>query len=83
MVDICQQRFVNLFTDEGFLDAEVLQSLAFARQPVVGMGKVVQKILDRYSIPNIKIVHPAARGKYKQRDTYMQHLRERLLLADR
>jgi sulfopyruvate decarboxylase TPP-binding subunit len=72
---------VNLYYDEGVLDEGMLDWLRETQtKPIVGMGKAVQKVLEKYNIPHIKIVHPAARGKYKRYEIYVQHLRERLRL---
>jgi hypothetical protein len=44
--------------------------------PVVGMGKVVQKALDKAGVNHIPLVHPAARGKIRKKELYIEHVRE-------
>jgi hypothetical protein len=77
-IDPGEQFFCNLYFDDGTLDGTMVEYLTGTDLKVVGMGKKVQKTLEDYLIPYIGIVHPAARGKYKQRETYALHLRERL-----
>jgi hypothetical protein len=47
-------------------------------QVIVGLGKKVSKVLTDAGIPHVAITHPAARGKIRKRETYVEHVRERL-----
>jgi len=72
---------VNLFYDNGTLDPVIL-TLAHRRQlqgwDVVGMGARVAQALRTYGLPHLRIIHPAARGKIRNRATYHAHVKERL-----
>lgn len=45
---------------------------------IVGMGQKVQKELKKNNIKFIPLVHPAARGKIRAKDVYLQHVKEAL-----
>lgn len=42
----------------------------------VGMGLKVQRELDRLRVPHLKLVHPAARGKIRKKEVYIEHVRD-------
>lgn len=65
--------FANLWTDDG-----ELQQIP-AERPIIAMGNTVQSKLDELGIKYIGIVHPAARGKWRNRNAYVKHLKEKLL----
>lgn len=43
---------------------------------VVALGRLVERELQRRGVPHRTMVHPAARGKIRKRERYMQHVRE-------
>ncbi len=42
---------------------------------VVGMGMIAQRRLNNWAIPHIKLIHPAARGKIRRKEVYIDHVR--------
>jgi len=76
-IDPEKQDYMNLWSDEG-----VLQRLPYKYNEfygnIVAMGQKVQKQLDKQGIKYIGIIHPAVRGKYRKRELYVEHLKERL-----
>jgi hypothetical protein len=81
------QTFVNLWTDRGELDRQVLkfltEGLEFTSWRVVGMGRKVCQELTRHYILHLEIIHPAARGKIRKTALYQAHLKEKLTTPDR
>jgi hypothetical protein len=67
-IDPAQHKFVNWF--EGGKQAV----RSFRDGSIVAMGKKVQRALDAEGIQYIGIVHPAARGKIRKRETYISHV---------
>lgn len=43
---------------------------------VLAMGRLVQAELERRRIPFRPMVHPAARGRIRKRERYVEHVRE-------
>ena len=43
---------------------------------VVGMGRIVQRVLTREGIPHLQLRHPAARGRERLRARYHTHARD-------
>lgn len=43
---------------------------------VVGMGRIVQRVLTREGVPHLQLKHPAARGRCRLRALYHAHVRE-------
>lgn len=72
-IDPLEQRFCNLFSD----GLDVVMTLK-GRRPIVAMGKKVQAEFDRLEIPHIKLTHPAARGKIRKKERYIEHVKEQL-----
>jgi hypothetical protein len=67
-----QAVFVNLFETGG------MKFVRFARKldvPVVAMGRKVQQELERSGLQFTPMVHPAARGKIRRKDLYIEHVR--------
>jgi protein-tyrosine-phosphatase len=62
-----EHKYTNIFEEE-LPEAEV----------IVGMGKKVQKELVKRGIVYIGIVHPAARGKIRKKENYINHIKETL-----
>jgi hypothetical protein len=66
------QQYANLWSDNGVLQ------LPQTDQQIIAMGQKVQHKLDELGIEYIGIVHPAARGKWRNRKRYIEQLREKL-----
>jgi len=77
-IDPDEQEFLNLFDDDGQVDVEALDKLIHAETPIVAMGKRVHHLLEQFDIPHTEIVHPAARGKIRNKVIYQLHIEERL-----
>jgi hypothetical protein len=43
---------------------------------IVGMGRIVQRVLTREGIPHLRLRHPAARGRERLRARYHAHARD-------
>lgn len=71
-VDMADCEFTNLFEKGGRAKVRNWGGR------VVGMGNKVQGELDNMSIPYIPLVHPAARGSIRKKETYCKHVKERL-----
>lgn len=71
-IDPEEQEFMNLWNDNN-----ELQEIPEGKN-VVGMGQVVQKKLEELGVEYTPIVHPAARGEWRRRPKYVNHLRSRL-----
>lgn len=48
---------------------------------VVGMGRRVQRELNKMNIDHLSIVHPAAKGKIRKKQVYCEHVKSVLLNA--
>lgn len=70
--------FYNLWSDDGILQEGIINELQYTSLIVVGMGAVVCRELDRLNIKHICIVHPAARGKIRNKKLYTQHLQNKI-----
>lgn len=79
-VDPSQQRYINLFHEDVTgpfrvnPDSAPIVREAMPHCEIVAMGSRVSQALDKLEIPHTRIVHPAARGKIRKRDTYVQHV---------
>ena len=77
-----EQIILNLWNDNGELNSVVLERLngyVGEGEIIIGMGKKVQAILDKFCIPHRKLIHPAARGKIARRTLYREHFSEIVL----
>jgi len=74
--------FRNLFKNQK-VDYHVINELKDLKNiedlTIVGMGRKVQRVLDNLSIPHLKLIHPAARGKIRKTVLYIQHVSQVLL----
>ncbi len=72
------QIYLNLFDDDGAAPSEpaleTLRALVAEGVTVVGMGRIVQRILEDAAIPHLRLVHPAARGAIRTRAIYQAHV---------
>jgi hypothetical protein len=77
--------FLNLWRTPGLgptderLAPGVLRRLQEAKRTgavVVALGRLVERELSRRRIPHRTMVHPAARGKIRKRERYVEHVRE-------
>jgi hypothetical protein len=82
-----ERGFINLFGDrpDAELGASAERSRRLARirrlgkrATVVGMGGKVCRVLADEGISHVAIVHPAARGTIRRKDTYIAHVAEAL-----
>ena len=66
-------KFVNLFEDEG---KRLVKSKSLYKYVVIALGDKVSKGLDNHAIKHYRMVHPAARGKIRKKENYINHTRE-------
>jgi hypothetical protein len=79
-----EQIFLNLWRTSSNVpvDPQAVQKLEQYYQEgycIVGMGKRVQKELDKLGVQHLKLIHPAARGSIRQKACYTAHLKLILL----
>jgi len=85
-MDPSRQRYRNLYTspirgaetdsgDERVAVGEIKRELERGLT-VVGMGRIVQRVLAREGIPHLRLRHPAARGRERLRARYHTHARD-------
>jgi hypothetical protein len=76
--------FLNLWRTPGLgptnerLAPGVLGALKQAKQEgavILAMGRLVERELKRRRIPHRPMIHPAARGRIRKRERYMEHVR--------
>jgi hypothetical protein len=83
-IDPEQQWFENLFCEDldgPFVvrpDLDALLAAVPSHYRLVAMGNRVSAALRRHGIVHIKIVHPAARGRIRERPRYIAHVGEQL-----
>jgi hypothetical protein len=76
------QAFINLYPERSAchrprrLAVKAIREQIQLGAVVVGMGRKVQTDLGALGIPHRALVHPAARGKIRKRERYIQHVRE-------
>ena len=70
-ISLEQCAFMNVFEDD-------INKIALFDGVRVAMGRKVQRELDKHQIAHISIIHPAARGKIRIIDNYINHVKERL-----
>lgn len=72
------QVFFNLWDDSRKIDElvpKILKGLSEQGEIIIGMGRKVQKELQKQGIPHLEMVHPAARGKIRKTALYRRHVR--------
>ncbi len=90
-LDPSRQRYRNLYTspvrgaatDEED-EREAVGEIKRAQErglTVVGMGRIVQRVLAREGIPHLQLRHPAARGRERPRARFHTHARDVLTQA--
>ncbi|MGN6819232.1 MAG: uracil-DNA glycosylase family protein [Sphingomonas sp.] len=85
-IDRTKCGFMNLFGEtpdspEKVTDqtvGEALRAASDAGLRVVGMGRKVQRALNKLSVPHIPLTHPAARGAIRAKSAYQEHVKETL-----
>lgn len=83
-IDSSQQRFDNIFvsvcTGPETVCYKAIRRIrkASKQRKVIAMGKKAEKVLTRYGIPCIMIIHPAARGRIRKKERYIAHVKEKL-----
>lgn len=73
-----EQIFFNLWDDdfqENKLIPEILKEMAEDGEEIIGMGKNVQDQLKKLGIHHKEMIHPAARGKIRNKDLYANHVK--------
>ena len=85
-LDPCRQHYKNLYTSPvrgAATDAaDERRAVKAARRAVrrglmiVGMGRIVHRVLTREGILHLQLRHPAARGLGRRRDLFRTHTRE-------
>ena len=65
-VDYSDFKFTNVKEPEDFLTH--LEVATKEEIPIVGMGRIVQKILKEMNITHIPMIHPAARGLIRKKE---------------
>tara|TARA_R100001086_G_C11637406_1_gene203503 strand:- start:84 stop:446 length:363 start_codon:yes stop_codon:yes gene_type:complete len=71
-VDHSEFKFTNVKEPEDFLTH--LEVATEEEIPIVGMGRVVQQILNNMNIIHIPMIHPAARGSIRKKERYAEHV---------
>lgn len=84
-VDPSRQSYRNLYTSpvrgaatDGEDEREAVVEIKRAQKrglTIVGMGRIVQRVLTREGIPHLRLRHPAARGRERLRARYHAHAR--------
>lgn len=75
-LDPARQRFINLFHDHADeVNPVSLQAIRRAKLPTVAMGKKVAALVTT----DHQIVHPAARGRIRKKERYIEHIRTILI----
>lgn len=78
-----EQRYLNLWTtpgvgptDEPVSVAALAEIMRAARDgyTIIGMGRLVSRVLADHGITHLLIVHPAARGAIRKKERYAAHL---------
>jgi hypothetical protein len=74
-----EQGYVNLYFDSEppALDEAVLarlRTLTAEGVEIVGLGRIVQRALERAGVAHRRLIHPAARGAIRARATYQAHV---------
>ncbi|PYS87778.1 MAG: hypothetical protein DMF64_22370 [Acidobacteria bacterium] len=76
----------NLGLDPGQQCYEAVGDIKRAQErglTIVGMGRIVQRVLTREGIPHLQLRHPAARGRDRLRARYHTHARDVLTKQSR
>lgn len=68
------QEFLNLWDDDGGMDLCVL-SYAATQMRVIALGQKVHQELEKRQIEHKTITHPAARGKIRKKENYLEHVK--------
>lgn len=80
-IDRATYRFANLWATPGLGRTDEPPDLAPVIEAgvmgtiVVALGRLVQRELERASVPHRSLIHPAARGAIRRRDAYRAHVR--------
>ena len=75
-IDHSEFEFTNIKETEDFLDHLVIATKE--KTPIIGMGRVVQKLLNDLAVEHIPMIHPAARGSIRKKERYAEHVNETL-----
>lgn len=75
-------RFLNAFRDDDFPHTQNLTQIRLLKLDgwiIIGMGQRVQALLRSQDIEHRALIHPAARGRIRKRERYIEHVRMTLL----
>ena len=73
-IDDSEFEFTNVKEPEDFLDQ--VEKAITDQVPIIGMGRIVQQILNNMNIEHTPMVHPAARGLIRKKERYAEHVNE-------
>ena len=73
-IDDSEFEFTNVKEPEDFLDQ--IEKAITDQVPIIGMGRIVQQILNNMNIEHTPMVHPAARGLIRKKERYAEHVNE-------
>jgi hypothetical protein len=71
---------MNILTDTGALDREVLRAIEHSltksrlQWHVIALGHTASTLLRRHGIPHVMMIHPAARGSIRKKGRYQAHV---------
>lgn len=82
-VDPLAHEYVNLWTDNvipliTWSKVQLIMRHAGDGRIIVALGKKVSEQLAKRGIVHVALVHPAARGKIRKRETYHAHVKSKL-----
>ena len=79
-IDDSEFEFTNVKEPEDFLDQ--VEKAIDNQVPIIGMGRIVQQILNNMNIEHTPMIHPAARGAIRKKERYAEHVNEILAKVD-
>jgi Fe-S-cluster formation regulator IscX/YfhJ len=78
-IDPKSQLFTNLFEEDYLNESlERIESAILEGFIIVAMGRKTDLELSKRKIKHLRIVHPAARGKIRNKSCYQKHISESL-----
>ena len=72
-INYSEFEFCNVKEPKDFLNK--VESALADDVPIIGLGKVVQQILNNMDIKHTPMIHPAARGLIRKKEHYAEHVR--------
>ena len=80
-IDHSEFEFTNIKEPEDFLSQ--LEMATEEKIPIIGMGRIVQRLLKNLRVYHLPMIHPAARGKIRKKELYTRHVGDVLKDAER